>query len=336
MRRMILITGIILVVAMLSVVGLFGAVYRYMSTPSHLVVEKVIIIPKKSSVHTIVQQLGDNGILDNPFLFRLGLKLYYRNITFQAGEYQFPKTVSPKEVIRRLSRGERVIRKFTVPEGYTTYQVLEKLHKTEGLLGYIESSAPLLEGTLLPETYLFSYGDEKQMIITQMQNRFNDVLNDLWEKRGHNLPFNSKEEAVVLASLVEKETSRPEERPLIAGVFINRLRKGIPLQTDPTIIYALSQGKGYIERSLARSDWKFDSPYNTYQHAGLPPGPINNPGRASIEAALHPFETDAIFFVSDGQGAHHFSKTLAEHNQYVKELQAMRKENRKLKEAQGK
>lgn len=326
-RRIILALGIMLTTVVVLAVAVMGLVYVYMQTPGEQITSRVLIFPKGTAVTLFVDRMAENGVIDHPLLFRLGLKLFYKNVAFQAGEYEFPGKSKPQEVIRRLSLGVRVVRKFTIPEGYTNYQILQKLHSTNGLFGIINTSAT--EGTLLPQTYLFSYGDEKQAIIDQMQIRFQETMEELWANRSHNLPFNSPEEAVTLASIVEKETGRSEERPLIAGVFINRLRKGMALQTDPTIIYALSQGKGFLDRTLNRKDWKVDSPYNTYSYTGLPPGPIANPGRDAIIAVLHPYETDALFFVADGKGGHHFSATLAEHNKYVKELQDMRKENRK-------
>ncbi|MDF1750862.1 MAG: endolytic transglycosylase MltG, partial [Alphaproteobacteria bacterium] len=180
------------------------------------------------------------------------------------------------------------------------------------------------EGTLFPETYQYRRGDSRQSIVERLQSQMNQALQELWEARAENLPYNTPDEAVVLASIVEKETGLAEERAHIAGVFINRLRKGMRLQSDPTIVYALTQGAGPLGRLLTRQDWKLDSPYNTYQVTGLPPGPIANPGRDALVAALQPMQTKDLFFVADGTGGHAFAETLNEHNKNVAKWRRIR------------
>jgi len=181
----------------------------------------------------------------------------------------------------------------------------------------------------LPETYHFHYGDSRTAILQRMREAMRETLAELWPERAQGLPIKSPEEAVILASIVEKETGVAGERPLVASVFVNRLEKGMRLQSDPTVAYALMQANGALDRALTRQDWKFDHPYNTYVYAGLPPGPIANPGRAALQAVLNPAESDYLYFVADGSGGHAFAKTLAQHNRNVakwKQIKRQRKQ----------
>ena len=184
---------------------------------------------------------------------------------------------------------------------------------------------PPAEGRVLPETYSYRLGNSRDAVVERMTAAMRDLLAELWAGRAADLPFDRPMEAVILASIVEKETSRSAERARIAGVFINRLRKGMRLQSDPTVVYGLTDGRGPLGRSLTRRDLETDHPYNTYKIKGLPPEPICNPGRASLEAVLHPMVTDALYFVADGTGGHVFAKTLAEHNRNVARWRRLRK-----------
>jgi UPF0755 protein len=226
-------------------------------------------------------------------------------------------------VLDKLVAGDVVLRQVTIPEGLTTAQVLDLLAGVDGLEGTI--SMPPSEGSLLPETYDYTLGDTREMLIERMRKGMDSLIAELWPKRAAELPLKSPEEAVILASIVEKETGIPAERPRVAAVFVNRLKRGMPLQSDPTVIYGLTRGKvasvangeGILGRKLIRADLDLDNPYNTYRILGLPPGPIANPGRASLEAVLNPPATTELYFVADGTGGHAFASTLEEHNRNV-------------------
>lgn len=227
-----------------------------------------------------------------------------------------------EEALAKLVEGDTVVRKVTVPEGLTSTEIVALINEAEGLSGEIESVPP--EGSLLPETFHFTYGDPRNALIERMQADMKRLLDGLWEGRAEDLPISTPEEAVILASIIEKETAVAGERPQVASVFVNRLNRGMPLQSDPTVVYALTDGEGPLGRPLTRQDWKVDSPYNTYANSGLPPGPIANPGRESLEAALQPAETEFLYFVADGSGGHAFAKTLAEHNRNVAKWRRIR------------
>jgi UPF0755 protein len=215
-----------------------------------------------------------------------------------------------------LRKGDTVVRRVTIPEGLSSHQVVALLLQTPGLRGEV-AEAPA-EGTLLPETYHFSYGDERAVLLARMAEAMNTTLAKLWPKRDQGLPFASPDEARSLAAMVEKETSLAEERPRVAGVFINRLRRGMRLQSDPTVVYGLTGGARPLGRALSREDLDRPTPYNTYRIGGLPPGPIANPGRAAIWAVLHPMVSNELYFVADGTGGHAFAATFAQHRRNVR------------------
>ncbi|MGH1403911.1 MAG: endolytic transglycosylase MltG [Alphaproteobacteria bacterium] len=291
-----------------------------------------ITIERGSNIRSISEILLYNGIIDNPsyiYLFQIGGRVTEQAANLKAGEYEIPAHASMQDVLDLLESGKVIQRNITVREGLTSYEILLLLSEHSGLQpSRIE---PLAEGTLLPETYSYSKGDAVIDIVQRMEKSMQETLDILWEKRAENLPIKTKEEALILASIIEKETAVPSERKDVAGVFINRLRKGMLLQTDPTVIYAINMGKnenngqGPLGRRLLKKDLTYDSPYNTYVYAGLPPGPICNPGYDSIEAALNPGEHNYIYFVADGSGGHAFAKTLAEHNRNVANWRKIRK-----------
>jgi UPF0755 protein len=274
-----------------------------------------VVIQPGTPSDEIARQLADAGVLAHPLIFQLGVRAEGAGGGLRAGEYVFPPRVSPREAAAILKSGKTVVRRITVPEGLTSRQIVALLEATPGLAG--ASPAPPPEGTLLPETYHFSYGDDREEILARMSAAMEQTLAELWPGREADLPFDTQDEALILASIVEKESAVPEERPRIAGVFINRLRIGMPLQADPTVIYAVSDGDGVLPRPLTRDDLRSPSPYNTYVSGGLPPGPIANPGRSAIAAVLNPAETDELFFVADGSGGHAFARTLEDHNRNV-------------------
>ncbi|MGE0408199.1 MAG: endolytic transglycosylase MltG, partial [Amphiplicatus sp.] len=231
-----------------------------------------------------------------------------------AGEYRLPAGASLFDVIELLVEGKSILHYFTAPEGRTTAQILRLIEDNDVLIGNITLTPH--EGELLPETYAFTRGEDRDDMIRRMMKAQDALLDSLWEARALELPFTTREEAVILASIVEKETGKPDERARIAAVFVNRLKRGMRLESDPTIIYGLTGGEP-LGRGLRMSELRKETPYNTYVIRGLPPTPIANPGRASIEAVLNPLETDELFFVADGAGGHAFAATVAEHNRNV-------------------
>lgn len=275
----------------------------------------LVYIEKGSSVNKIADALVEQGIIDNPLLFKVGARLARAKGHLKAGEYLLPSTISTAEMIRILQMGKTHQRRVTIPEGLMAVEIVAMINETDGLSGEV-TEIPA-EGTLLPETYHFDRGMDRRMLITRMQQAMQATIKELWETRADNLPIKTPEEAIILASIVEKETGIAAERPRVAGVFINRLNKGMALQTDPTVIYAITLGKARLDRPLYRKDLNIDSPYNTYVVTGLPPGPIANPGRASIAATLQPEEHDYFYFVADGTGGHAFGKTMDDHARNV-------------------
>ena len=279
------------------------------------------IVESGQGTNIIAKNLHKRGFIEHPFIFTFGVRAFQNHTRLKAGEYNLQPGVSPYDIMMLMVKGKTVTRNITIREGLTNFEIMALL-RSQKLLEQDESEL-LSEGLYLPETYQFALGDSTDDILERMHKALNTVLAKAWENRAVDLPFETKEEALVLASIIEKETSVPSERRRVAGVFVNRLRKAMLLQTDPTVIYALNQGrhqnngKGPLGRQLLRKDLKVDSPYNTYKYPGLPPTPIANPGKASIEAAVNPEEHDYLFFVADGTGGHIFSKTLAEHNRAV-------------------
>ncbi len=301
--------------------------YQKLDEPNSLNKSVIIVVPRGANIGKVADTLYYNGVIDAPLFFKFAGRFTGQASKIKAGEYEIPPNISIKEILNLLEEGKSVQRNITIREGLTSYEIV-KLLSEKFNDNNLEVPA---EGSLLPETYNYSKDDNASNIINRMSVAMNATINELWEKRSPDLPIKTKEEAIILASIIEKETSKPDERKKVAGVFINRLRKGMLLQTDPTVIYALTKGahknngKGPLGRRLLKKDLKFDSPYNTYLYAGLPPTPIANPGRASIEAALNPENHKYIYFVADGTGGHAFAKTLREHNNNVIKWRKIRK-----------
>jgi UPF0755 protein len=277
-----------------------------------LAASKAIIIEQGTSTRGIATQLQNEEVIGSPLAFRILARI---KGGLKAGEYQFVPGMTMGDVIALLQSGKTVQHRITIPEGLMSVEILALLQEEPVLTGAVEKIPE--EGSLLPETYNFTHGDTRQELIERMQAAMKRELDMRWKDRAEGLPFSTPAEAVVLASVVEKETGVATERPRVAGVFLNRLAKGIPLQSDPTVIYALTLGQRKLDRLLTLKDLKTDSPYNTYMVPGLPPGPIANPGAASLNAVLHPEQNDYIYFVADGTGGHAFAKTLEEHNKNV-------------------
>lgn len=313
---------------LIILIGAAGAIaagwaWQRFTGPGPLAEERTLVVARGAGVNAIAAQLAEQGVLPDPWTFRLGVRLFAEGRPLKAGEYRFPAHASPRAVMDLLISGEVVQRQVTVPEGLTSHQVVGLLTGVEGLTGEIASTPP--EGSLLPETYSYTLGEERAALIERMRAAMRETVSELWAKRAAELPLASPEEAVTLAAVVEKETGLAAERGRVAAVFVNRLKRGMPLQSDPTVIYALTGGKaasvangeGVLGRKLTRADLDTDHPYNTYRVPGLPPGPIANPGRASLEAVLNPPATKELYFVADGTGGHAFASTLEEHNRNV-------------------
>lgn len=297
--------------------------------PNGLEEPKEVQIKRGMGTRDIATMLQDEGIIINEYPFMLGSKIKNNAKPLQAGEFLIPAGANISSVLDVLQNGKTIQRKFTIPEGKTSWEIAQILNKNEFLEGGIENIPP--EGSLMPDTYFFAKGETRMEKIARMQDAMNNFTNDQDVKLLDNLPLNTMEEVMILASIVEKETSVASEYAKVAGVFINRLRKGMPLQTDPTVIYGITkgrhknEGKGPLGRRLLTKDLRKDTIYNTYTRTGLPPTPICNPGRGAINGVLNPDTHDYIYFVADGTGGHAFGKTLAEHNRNVAKWRKIRR-----------
>jgi len=295
-----------------------GAVWlgnQLLTAPGPLDKTKNIVIPRGAGPQTMAKVLKEEGVIDHERLFRIAVMIDPTPKPIKAGEYEIPAHTTMLALLDLLQSGKQVQRRLTVVEGMTTGEVLELVRKTEALTG--EITLDVKEGDLLPETYFYSRDDTRDGVLLRMKEAMDKALDEAWRKRAAGLPLANRQQALTLASIVEKETALPAERPKVAAVFINRLRRRMRLESDPTTIYGLTLGKAPFSRELTRADLQSNTPYNTYVIPGLPPGPICNPGRASIMAATNPARDRAIYFVADGQGGHTFATTLPEHNRNV-------------------
>jgi UPF0755 protein len=286
--------------------------------PGPLPASTVVVIPKGEGVSGIAERLERDEVITDRGMFMTSIIyfMYLRGAgALKAGEYEFKKAASMRQVLDTLVEGRSISHKVTLAEGLTSQQIVERIQASPDLQGTITEIPS--EGTLLPDTYRFQIGDSRQDIIERMQVSQKKFLAKMWEERDPDIVVQTPEEAIILASIVEKETSRANERPLIASVFQNRLRKKMRLQSDPTIIYGLVGGKGVLDHPIQQEELDRETAYNTYKIDGLPPGPIANPGRAAIEAVLKPAKTKNLYFVADGTGGHAFAPSLDEHNQNV-------------------
>jgi peptidoglycan lytic transglycosylase G len=287
--------------------------------------DKVVNIPRGLGIRDIADLLQREGVVDQPYIFMGGVIALKARGELKYGEYQFSKHASVADVVDTIIEGKVVQHAFTVPEGLTSEQIVARLLESTALTGQIKEIPR--EGTLLPETYRFTRGMTREQIIQRMQQAHRRVLQDVWEHRMPDLPVKTPEQLVTLASIVEKETGRPDERTRVAAVFVNRLKTKMRLQSDPTIIYGLTGGKGSLGRPIQKNEIEQPTPYNTYVIDGLPPGPIANPGRASLEAAANPARTKEIYFVADGSGGHVFSDNYTEHQKNVARLRGLEHSN---------
>jgi UPF0755 protein len=316
---------IVVVVAGVGGAALWGMIAA--QAPGPLDEPVNVVIEQGQPTTGIAIALEREGVISDHRLFILANYLTRsRAGPLKAGEYEFPAEASISQVLSILRSGRAVIHKVTVPEGWTSAQVVERVNAHEALIGTIEEIPP--EGTLLPDTYVFQRGVEREVLLARMRDAQTALLDNLWDMRAPDLPFETPEEALILASIVEKETAVADERQQVAGVFVNRLRRGMRLQSDPTIIYGITNGEQPLDRPIRRSDISEATPYNTYRIDGLPPTPIANPGREAIAAVLQPDTTDHLYFVADGSGGHAFARTLDEHNENVRRWRRIEQEAR--------
>jgi UPF0755 protein len=282
------------------------------------------VVPRGAGVDEIAARLAESGVLASTYPFAIMTRLDGSGRSLKAGEYAFPARISPRGVAELLDSGKTVIRKVTIAEGLMTVQALALFRQAEGLVGDIVTVPA--EGAILPATYDYTWGDDRGRIVERAVRGMSTVLADLWAKRAPGLPLATPEQAVVMASIVERETGKAEERPHVAAVFLNRLKRGMRLQADPTVAYGITGGKSVLDRPLSRADLDARTPWNTYAVDGLPPTPIANPGRASLAAVLNPAQSNDLYFVADGTGGHVFADNLADHNRNVARLRQIERD----------
>lgn len=317
----------IITIVLVVMVGAGGA-YIYgkqlLEAKGPLREEKIVNIPARAGTGDIADTLQREGVIDSRWAFIGSAIALKARADLKPGEYAFQKNASLRDVIGIIVEGKVVQHGITIPEGLTSEQIVARLSENDIFAGTVREMPR--EGTLLPETYKFPRGAARDQVIQRMQQAQKRALAEIWDRRNPDIPIKTPEQLVTLASIVEKETGKADERSRVAAVFINRLRQKIKLQSDPTIIYGLVGGKGTLGRPIKRSEIQQPSPYNTYVIDGLPPGPIANPGRASLEAAANPARTRDLFFVADGTGGHTFTETYDQHQKNVAKLRAMEKQ----------
>jgi len=323
----------LLVIALLALGGLLFFAKSQFDSQGPLDHSTVFVIPKGEGVNTISERLERDGIISDRRIFVASVIYFKVQERLRAGEYEIRKHDSMRDVLDKLVKGRAILHKVSIPEGLTSEQIVGRLNAHKMLTGEI-SQIPA-EGSLLPDTYKFSRGMSRQDLIERMKAEQRKFIDRLWKTRQPNLPVKTPREAIILASIVEKETGRADERSRVAGVFVNRLKKGIPLQSDPTVIYGLAGGKGTLGRGILKSELEKKTPYNTYKIKGLTPTPIANPGRAAIEAVLNPAKTKDLYFVADGTGGHAFASSLAAHNDNVAEWRKIERIRREKEEAEA-
>ena len=337
MKKALGLLAILLVLAIVAV-GIGGSVLLgRISDPykGYEAQEQFVEIPPGAGTSEIRRRLIEAGVVRDEFVFRAALRWTGRSQSLQAGEYRFDRPMSASEVIEKIARGDVYARRLTFPEGLTIREMARLYEAREfgkrdefitaaanaSIIRDLDPEAPDLEGYLFPETYALPRGTPAARLIAMMVNRFRASYTEELQQRAKEKGMTTRA-VVTLASLVEKETGKEEERPLVAAVYTNRLRIGMGMQADPTVVYALEKA-GRYDGNIRREDLAFDSPYNTYKHPGLPPGPIASPGEASLRAALNPADVKYLYFVSRNDGSHVFAETLAEHNRNVQEYQVL-------------
>lgn len=312
-----LLSGLLTLLVAVAIAGIFGfsMLQQAVTADGPLQSDNVVVIPRNTGTGEIAQILKQEGVIEQPLLFQAYAYLNRQRGQLKAGEFQFKAGTSVEEAIDILIQGRAILHTVSVPEGLTSEQIMARLYEHEILTGDVTETPR--EGSLLPDTYKFERGTTRQQIINTMQAAQRQAIEQIWQRRSPELPIKSPQELVILASIVEKETGRADERTRVAGVFMNRLMKRMKLQSDPTIVYGLVGGKGTLGRGILRSEIEAATPYNTYVVEGLPPGPIANPGRAALEAVANPSRTKDLFFVADGSGGHAFAENYEQHQRNV-------------------
>ncbi|HET6322590.1 MAG TPA: endolytic transglycosylase MltG [Hyphomicrobium sp.] len=321
----------LLLFVMLAAGAMLALLYHQFEAPGPLAQSRVITVPRGEGRIEIATRLEKEGAISNRWAFIANYLLRNaigpKQTELKAGDYEIKKHASMAEIMETLALGRGVLSKITIPEGWTSLQIVQRLREEEELAGEIAEIPP--EGSLLPDTYRYSKGMDRRELLERMQSEMQRFLAAAWERRQPSLPIATPEEALVFASIVEKETGRADERGRVASVFMNRLRKGMRLQSDPTVIYGIVGGQGSLGRSITRADLDQKTAHNTYQIGGLPPTPICNPGRSAIEASLDPPKTNDLYFVADGTGGHTFSDSLKNHNAAVSVWRKVERERKK-------
>jgi UPF0755 protein len=318
-------TAVVLVLIVGGAAVVFGK--SRFEAPGPLQEDKIVNIPPGAGMMDIADLLKREGVVDaHRLIFVGGVFALKARSDLKAGEYLFPKRASMKDVVEAIVEGKVVQHQLTMPEGLTSEQIVARLLENDILSGNIRDLPR--EGSLLPDSYYFNRGFTREQIIQRMRQAQERLVREVWDRRNPDLPLKTPEQLVILASIVEKETGKAEERTRIAAVLTNRLKQKMKLQSDPTIIYGLAFGKGALGHPLTKSEIAQPTPYNTYIIDGLPPGPIANPGRASIEAAAKPARTKELYFVADGTGGHAFAETYDQHMKNVTRLRAIEREQK--------
>jgi len=305
----------LLIVAMTLVGGLIAWGAREMKAPGNFTNDVVFEVKAGDRLKGVSEALAKAGLISNGVVFRIAARNEGADQKLKFGEYKIPAYSSMEQILGIVTSGKALTYQVTIPEGLTSFQIVLLLKDQPYLTGDVKEIPP--EGSLAPDTYSISKGDTVASVIRRMTLAQHRIITDAWALRAEGLPLKSPDEALTLASIVEKETGVAAERSIVASVFINRLNRGMRLQTDPTVIYGVTGGKGNLGRGLRQSELRKKTPWNTYVIPGLPETPIANPGKASIEAALNPAKTNYLFFVADGSGGHVFSETIGEHNKNV-------------------
>ncbi len=300
-------------IAAIALVVVWSLGMQRMRAPGPLAADKMVTIKPYTESFEMADQLATEGVIESPWLMKAVLRL--RQSKARSGEYLFKQSASLEDVIDTLVSGKQVLHSITIPEGLTTQQVIDRLREDDVLAGDIKEIPR--EGTLMPDTYKFARNTDRNQLLRTMANEQKSTLGEIWARRSADTPIRSPYDLVKLASIVEKETGRADERPRVAGVFVNRLTRNMPLQSDPTVVYGLVGGKGTLGRGILKSELEQKTPYNTYAVTGLPPGPIANPGKAALEAVANPSRTKDLYFVADGTGGHAFADNLDQHRANV-------------------
>jgi UPF0755 protein len=298
------------------IIGLvYVNLHYYINVPGNNANAINLVINKGYSIKRVGKELVQFNLINNAKIFMIVKRIFFPNYILKAGEFSIPPHATLTEVLKILDKGDVIIHKLIILEGMTTQEIIANISVNKTLIGGI--TREYKDGDFIADTYHYTYGESRMALLERIFNRSQITIDNLWKERPPNLILKNKQEAVVLASIIEKETGIASERPRIAAVFTNRLKKKMRLQADPTVIYAVTEGKYTLARPITKADLRLNSPYNTYVYAGLPPTAIANPGKAALEAALNPMKTNELFFVADGKGGHNFSATLIKHNEHV-------------------